>query len=88
MEGSRLDIRLPSVSPNLRARRDIRKAVVGVGVGMGAPSPGEEVQSSGTSGTALNTSPVCPTSDEDSDENDGEGKSVIGGARACVCLCV
>ncbi|XP_076466680.1 popeye domain-containing protein 3-like isoform X2 [Babylonia areolata] len=79
VEGSRLDIRLPSVSPNLRARRDIRKAVVGVA------SPGKEGrEGEGTPPPAAATAPIrapfpaplaaptSPASEDDSDDENDE----------------
>ncbi|KAK7493084.1 hypothetical protein BaRGS_00015605, partial [Batillaria attramentaria] len=66
LEGSRLDIRLPSVSPNLRTRHDIRKAVAGA---TSTPDAGEQGDGAAAAGTVLVTS-ESPAVDEDSDDYD------------------
>ncbi|XP_025098911.1 popeye domain-containing protein 3-like isoform X2 [Pomacea canaliculata] len=66
-EGSRLDIRLPSVSPGLRTRRDIRKAVVGVP----NPSTDEVPDEAATTAAMVGTVIGDATVDEDSDDYDG-----------------
>lgn len=71
-EGSRLDIRLPSVSPGLRTRRDIRKAVVGVP----NPSTDEVPDEAATTAAMVGTVIGDATVDEDSDDYDGEYGSV------------
>ena len=71
LEGSRLDIRLPSVSPSLRSRRDIRKAVVGVSP---TGEEGEEAAACGDGLGAALASRGAPASGDDSDENDGRDR--------------